>query len=39
MEIGFLIGSLVKIAFMIAWIYGLMFAMGHKSWLVKVADK
>jgi branched-chain amino acid transport system permease protein len=36
MEIGFLIGSLVKIAFMIAWIYGLMFAMGHKSWLVKV---
>ena len=37
MEIGFLIGSLVKIAFMIAWIYGLMFALGHKSWLVKVA--
>jgi branched-chain amino acid transport system permease protein len=36
MEIGFLIGSLVKIAFMIAWIYGLMFALGHKSWLVKV---
>ncbi len=36
MEIGFLVGSLVKIAFMIAWIYGLMFAMGHKSWLVKV---
>jgi len=36
-EFGFLIGSLVKIAFMIAWIYGLMFALGHKSWLVKVA--
>ena len=36
MEIGFLIGSLVKIAFMIAWIYGLMFCLGHKSWLVKL---
>jgi branched-chain amino acid transport system permease protein len=36
MEIGFLIGSLVKIAFMVAWIYGLMWTLGHKNWWVKV---
>lgn len=37
MELGFLIGSLVKIAFLIAWIFGLMWALGQKRWLYKIA--
>jgi branched-chain amino acid transport system permease protein len=36
MEFGFLFGSIVKIAAIIAWIYGLMWAMGHRNWLVKI---
>ena len=36
MGLGFLFGSIIKIVAMIAWIYGLMWVLGHKSWLVKV---
>jgi branched-chain amino acid transport system permease protein len=34
-EIGFLIISLVKIAAILAYIYGLMWALGQKQWWVK----
>jgi branched-chain amino acid transport system permease protein len=36
MELGFLIGSIIKIAALMGWIYGLLWAMGHKKWWVKV---
>jgi branched-chain amino acid transport system permease protein len=35
MEFGFLIGSLVKIFALLAFIYGLMWALGHPKWWVK----
>jgi len=37
MEIGFLLGSILKIAALMGWIYGLLWAMGHKNWWVKAA--
>jgi len=36
MGLGFLFGSIIKIAAMIAWIYGLMWVLSHRSWWVKV---
>ena len=36
MEIGFLLGSIVKIAAIIAWIYGLLWVLGRPKWWVKV---
>ncbi len=36
MGLGFLFGSIIKIVAMIAWIYGLMWVLGHRSWWVKV---
>ncbi len=36
MGLGYLFGSLIKIVAMIAWIYGLMWVMGHRNWWVKV---
>jgi branched-chain amino acid transport system permease protein len=36
MEIGFLVGSVVKIVAILAWIYGLLWVLGHTSKIVKV---
>jgi branched-chain amino acid transport system permease protein len=36
MEIGFLFISIAKIAAMLAYIYGLLWVMGHKLWWVKL---
>jgi len=36
MEIGFLFISILKIAAIVAWIYGLLWALGHSKWWVKV---
>jgi branched-chain amino acid transport system permease protein len=35
MEVGFLVASLVKIAAILAYIYGLLWALGQKQWWVK----
>ena len=37
MELGFLIGSIVKIIFILAFMYGLLRVMDHKNWWIKVA--
>ena len=36
MEIGYLFGSLVKIAVIIGYIYALMWVLDHKSKVVKI---
>jgi branched-chain amino acid transport system permease protein len=36
MQIGFLIGSVVKIAALMAWIYGVLWVLGHHSKWVKI---
>src|SRR5450759_1077168 len=36
MEIGFLVGSVVKIVAILAWIYGLLWVLGHTSKIVKI---
>lgn len=36
MGLGYLFGSIIKIVAMIAWIYGLMWVLGHRNWWVKV---
>jgi branched-chain amino acid transport system permease protein len=36
MELGFLIGSIVKIAVILAYLYGLLWVLGHKQLWVKV---
>ncbi|MGD0004054.1 MAG: branched-chain amino acid ABC transporter permease [Anaerolineaceae bacterium] len=36
MGLGYLFGSIIKILAMIAWIYGLMWVLGHRNWWVKV---
>lgn len=36
MQIGFLLGSIVKIAAIIAWIYGLLWVLGLPKWWMKV---
>jgi hypothetical protein len=36
MELGFLIISIVKIAAIVGWIYGLLWALGHSKWWVKI---
>jgi len=35
MEIGFLLISIIKIAAIVGWIYGLLWALGHSKWWVK----
>jgi branched-chain amino acid transport system permease protein len=37
MQIGFLLGSIVKIIAILGYLYGLMWALGHRNRLVKVA--
>jgi branched-chain amino acid transport system permease protein len=36
MDLTFIIGSIIKIGLLLAYLYGLMKAMGHKNWLVKI---
>jgi branched-chain amino acid transport system permease protein len=36
MQLGFLLISIVKIAAILGWIYGLLWAMGHSKWWVKI---
>lgn len=36
MQLGFLLISTVKVALIIAYIYGLLWVLGHKSWWVKI---
>jgi hypothetical protein len=37
MEIGFLFGSIVKIVVILAYLYGLLWVLGHKKTWVKIA--
>lgn len=36
MELGFLVGSIVKIGAILAYLYGLLWVLGHRLWWVKV---
>jgi len=36
MELGFLVGSIVKIGAILAYLYGLLWVLGHKKWWVKI---
>jgi branched-chain amino acid transport system permease protein len=36
MQLGFLLISIIKIAAIVGWIYGLLWALGHSKWWVKV---